>query len=573
MNIFFQKMLIFSTILSFNIGLSALFIIYEKYWYAFIPLLAVSPLISSINVFLLWGKKMLFGVDNNKIFRKEKASFAYIIPTYNESCDELKDTLDSLSSQILSYNDDRIMIIVCDGKVKGMGNNISTDRILIEELLSENISEKTTFTKAYLTWNNKYNNLDVYDGYYNNVPYILLVKEHNYGKRDGLVLIRRLLFQYNERITTHSLINDSFLTYFYSYLDYYFNGNVDYLIGTDADTIFEKNCTDELIKKIEENPNNVGCVGFVNISNKCSKFSPFTLYQYAEYIYAQSLKRQQQSEITHKVNCLSGCVQILKVCAETCGDKILSKFNHKPIESANILDHIRSYASEDRNHVCLMLSEYPSVRTVQTVYANAYTRIPMSFEVFFSQRRRWNLGAVTNDLLLLKNSGILLYEKISAFASILTFLLSPFILVATAVFIRSIILSPNLLMLYLSVIILIPFTYAITVPLFIKQMTFRETMYYYISYAFYLTTNLFMNILTYMYAIINMDKLTWGKTRQIIKNKKEFDEKFTQTDDIYGIYIINDNNNDNISSDLSYDMSYDITYDKFYDINQRSTDV
>jgi hypothetical protein len=167
----------------------------------------------------------------------------------------------------------------------------------------------------------------------------------------------------------------------------------------------------------------------------------------------------------------------------------------------------------------------------------------------------------------------LLDEKISAFASILTFLLSPFILVAPAVFIRSIILSPNLLMLYLSVIILIPFTYAITVPLFIKQMTFRETMYYYISYAFYLTTNLFMNILTYMYAIINMDKLTWGKTRQIIKNKKEFDEKFTQTDDIYGIYIINDNNNDNISSDLSYDMSYDITYDKFYDINQRSTDV
>jgi len=554
MSILIQKFVIFSSILTINFILSILFISYEKYWYAFIPILGLSPFISSINVFLLWGKKMLYGKDNNQIFRKEKTSFAYVIPTYNESYEELKDTLDSLSNQILSYNDDKIMLIVCDGKIKGKGNNKSTDEILVQELLSENISAKTSFRNAYMTWDNKYNHLDVYDGYYNDVPYILLIKEHNYGKRDGLVLIRRLLFQYNENVSIHSFINEEFMSYFYSYLNYYYNGYIDYLIGTDADTVFERNCTDELIKKIEQNPNNVGCVGFVNISNKCSKFSPFTLYQYPEYIYAQCLKRQQQSEITHKVNCLSGCVQILKICAETCGDKILSKFNHKPIEDANILDHIRSYASEDRNHVCLMLSEYPNVYTVQSLYANAYTKIPMSFEVLFSQRRRWSLGAITNDILLLTKSGILLYERLSALASIITFTISPFILVATAVFIRSIILSPTMLMLYLSVVILIPLLYSVTIPLFIKQMSFRDGLYYILSYAFYIITNLVMNILIYSYAILNMDKLSWGKTRQIVKKEKEFIDKYTQTkNDLYGIYVINDNNSNETYTEESDD--------------------
>jgi chitin synthase len=131
MSILIQKFVIFSSILTINFILSILFISYEKYWYAFIPILGLSPFISSINVFLLWGKKMLYGKDNNQIFRKEKTSFAYVIPTYNESYEELKDTLDSLSNQILSYNDDKIMLIVCDGKIKGKGNNKSTDEILV----------------------------------------------------------------------------------------------------------------------------------------------------------------------------------------------------------------------------------------------------------------------------------------------------------------------------------------------------------------------------------------------------------------------------------------------------------
>ena len=517
MNLFIQKSLIIGGIFIINIILISLFAIYEKYWYAFIPILGFSSLLNSYSSINLWIRKIISSYDYLKTFRNNKTSFVYIIPTYNESEDEIKGTLDSLSNQILSHNDNKLMIIICDGKVIGKGNTKTTDKILVENILKNNISDKISFQEAYSTWDTEYNNLDAYDGLYNGIKYILLVKENNYGKRDGLVLIRRLLYQYNQKRNEHPLIKNEFLNYIFNKLSLIFNNDIEYIIGTDADTIFERNCSEELIKEIERRPNTVGCVGFVNVYSKtlCEKFNLFTLYQYAEYIFAQCLKRQQQAIITHKVNCLSGCVQILRVCGETCGDKILTKFNYKPIFSDNIFDHIRSYASEDRNHVCLMLSEYPSTETTQTLYANAYTTVPLTLNVFLSQRRRWNLGTITNDMLILTKPGIVLYERLSAFSNILSFIISPFILAATVIFIKTIILNNTLLMLYLSIIIIIPFFYAITIPIFIKQMLFREALYYWTCYIFYITTNSLMNMLTYSYALFNMDIISWGKTRQI----------------------------------------------------------
>lgn len=543
MSLFKEKFIICSSIALLNILLSVLFIIYEDKWYAFLPFLAFSPLLSSINSILLWGKNMLYGKDFSKFYRDTVSSYVYVVPCYNESEKEITDTLDSLTTQVLTDKDKKVIFIVCDGKIKGRGNYKSTDRILIEDILVKNISNKIKFNSAYTTWDTNTNDLDLYNGFYNNIPFLLFIKNKNYGKRDGLVLIRRLLYLYNQKIDMNLMISDELLHFVKSYLAIYFDDIVEYIIGTDADTVFERNCTNELIKKIESNRKTVGCVGFVNISHECYQFSPFTLYQNAEYIYAQCLKRQQQSELTHKVNCLSGCVQILKVCGETCGDNILSRFNFKPPESANIFDQIRSYASEDRNHVCLMLSEFPYVETTQSLYANAFTKIPMNFEVLFSQRRRWNLGATTNDLLLLTSPNILFYERLSALANILTFVLAPFILVATAVFIKTIIEYPSMLMLYLSIIIMIPFFYSITIPLFVKRMTFREGMYYVMSYLFYVLTNSFMNIILYTYAILQMDRLTWGKTRQVEKNKEILikTDKNTQTDFILNIEEIDYN--------------------------------
>ena len=298
----------------------------------------------------------------------------------------------------------------------------------------------------------------------------------------------------------------------------YSNNNIDYIIGIDADTIFDYNCSYELIKVMENDVNVHGCVGYVDIYPKMNSSSIYVLYQYAEYMFAQCLRRQAQSHITGKVSCLSGCNQILRISNETCGEEILKKFNYLPKEEENIFNHIRSYASEDRNHVCLMLSMFPNIKTKQTLNAIAYTVVPNSIKVFMSQRRRWSLGANSNDMLLIYLPGINIFERISALVNIITYSFSPFIFVATVFFIKSIIIHPTYLMLLLSIPILIIAGYSAIIPIFIKPLSFRSALYYYLSYILFVIFGSLINLCIYFNSIINMDVIKWGKTRSIGNN-------------------------------------------------------
>jgi chitin synthase len=519
-----QKYIIISILFTINTILSTTFIIYENKWYVYLFILALASIINSINTILIFLNKIFTKIDDTLLFRDKPVNLIYLIPCYNESREELVNTLDSLVNQIsINKKDKRLLIIVCDGKVLGSGNNKQTNNLLTEDILNNN--NKTIILDAYKSWDNKFNNLEVYNGTYKDLNYVLLIKEKNIGKRDGLTLIRRLIYNYNKNINSSKYLNANLMNHINELLTNNFNDEIiDYIIGTDADTIFEKSCSEELIKTIYFNDKTVGVVGFVDLSTDNKLYSPFTLYQYAEYYYAQCLRRLQQSLITHKVNCLSGCVQLLKVCEETCGDYILNKFNYLPSEDANILDHIRSYASEDRNHVCLMLSEYPKVETRQNLNALAYTKVPQKWSVFLSQRRRWNLGAICNDILLIYRPGIIFYERISALINVITYMTTPFIFISTIFFIRSIILNSSLLMLYLSILILIPVFLSLTLPIIIKPMIFRKGIYYYISYIFYLSIGTIINLIIYLYAILNMDVIKWGKTRSINNNNNNINE-------------------------------------------------
>ena len=293
---------------------------------------------------------------------------------------------------------------------------------------------------------------------------------------------------------------------------------LDYIIGIDADTIFDYECSYELIQGLEQNPMNHGCVGYVDIRRDMNPWHPFVLYQYGEYMFAQCLRRLAQSMMTGKVNCLSGCNQILRISLETCGPQILNKFNTLPSadDSATIFDYIRSYASEDRNHVCHVLSIYPSVRTTQAMKAKCYTVVPTSATVFFSQRRRWTLGATCNDLLLVYLPGIVVWERISSFVNVVTFSLTPFVFVATVTFFKVLIECPTWLLLYLSIIVIVPLAYGLLIPVFIQPLTFRGALYFYLAKTFHLVVGIFISLGIYFYAFGNMDVLTWGKTRQIV---------------------------------------------------------
>jgi chitin synthase len=280
----------------------------------------------------------------------------------------------------------------------------------------------------------------VQKGTYGGIPYLCIIKEQNQGKRDGLILVRSFLYNFNIRSTHPAVI---FSPYFFGimssflYLDAAIP-NVDLLIGMDADTVFAPDCIFELLKQ-SHYKHTVGVCGYVSVaSTGSSRWSPWTLYQTSEYAISQCLRRLHQSIATHKVSCLPGCCQLLKICEATCGDHILlDLFGYYPIPTDNLLKQIRATASEDRNHVCLMLSARPKSRTRQALKARAYTDVPRSWSVFLSQRRRWSLGATSNDFFLVFAPGVILFERILATANVMTWFLSPFVIASIASFVKA----------------------------------------------------------------------------------------------------------------------------------------
>jgi chitin synthase len=84
-----------------------------------------------------------------------------------------------------------------------------------------------------------------------------------------------------------------------------------------------------------------------------------------------------------------------------------------------------------------MLSARPEAQTRQALKARAYTVVPDSVPVLLSQRKRWTLGATSNDLMLLTSRGVRLFERILAFSNIWTWFLNVFILACLACLIYS----------------------------------------------------------------------------------------------------------------------------------------
>jgi chitin synthase len=172
-----------------------------------------------------------------------------------------------------------------------------------------------------------------------------------------------------------------------------------------------------------------------------------------------------------------------------------------------------------------MLSLYPYVKTTQTLKAISYTTVPTSISVFLSQRRRWNLGANSNDILLVYLPGINIFERILAAVNVLTFTLTPFIALATVYFIISIITQPTLLMLYLSIILFFPVLHSFLTPLFIKPVGFKDALYYYLAYLFFFSFSGAVGLTTFSYAMLKMDIIKWGKTRLIANVGYETERK------------------------------------------------
>ena len=413
---------------------------WPKYYYILLPFITATValnviMIGSLIVRAIWNK-----ISPEKTIQPASPeSMVLLIPCYNETREELHRSLESLVAQRKIENHKQAIIVVCDGKVRGPGMEKTTADYLLEDILTDRV-ERRRIDSAYTAWDQQPMDVVIQRGRYQGVPYYCIIKQQNQGKRDSLILVRSFLYNFNRRTESPSTIfSPGFFNAMCSFM--VDDGGMDncvHLIGMDADTVFDDDCIYELLQE-SRYPHTVGVCGYVAVDWKDFNWNPWRLYQSAEYTIAQCLRRLHQSMVTHKVSCLPGCCQLLKICEETCGDHVLLElFGYCPVLTDSLLKQIRATASEDRNHVCHMLSARPKSQTRQALKAKAYTDVPNTWSVFLSQRRRWTLGATSNDLLLAFARGVQWFERILAIVNVVTWTLNPFIIASLASFIFAI---------------------------------------------------------------------------------------------------------------------------------------
>ncbi|KAL3421197.1 glycosyltransferase family 2 [Phlyctema vagabunda] len=507
---------------------------WPKYYYIFLPFITITVAINCIMVVSVIVHTLLHkAIPEKEYLPAEPESMVLLLPCYNETREECTKSLDSLVDQINLEDHKKSIIIVCDGQARGPGMEKTTGEYLLEDILSDGQETREFIPAAYTSWDHTEMDVTVQRGNYGGIPYFCIVKQTNKGKRDGLILIRSYLYNFNIRASKPAtILSPYFFGAMTSFLTSATFDKVDILIGMDGDTFFEPQCIDELIKQSHFRQT-VGVCGYVTVDFKDSSWSAWSLYQNTEYTISQCLRRLHQSIATHKVSCLPGCCQLLKICEETCGDRImLELFGYHPTAKDHLLKQIRATASEDRNHVCLMLSAFPKSRTRQALRARAYTDVPHSWSVFLSQRRRWTLGATANDLFLILAPGTMWFERILALANVMTWFLNFFIIACLASFIKACTFVSYELILAFASVMMVPFLYYVMVFVW-QPRGIKERVQYLAGLCFYFFLGPFINVIVLCYALWSIDNFAWGKTRQVVAvvENEKITEKALPRDD------------------------------------------
>lgn len=418
-----------------------------KFWqvyYLFIVLLSSNTVLQVLMIVCIIGtwiwKHILCGWQKQKketTVPDEPEKLVLLLPCYNETPEELSRSLDSLVEQENLDSHPRLILIVVDGNVRGPSMTKTTQRYLLEDILEP--GPRRVFANGYRARDGLLMPVRVQTGTYRGIPYILVGKKYNQGKRDSLCFARSLLYHYRYRRRTA----DNAVTMFHNDLFAHLGTallqrglcTVDYLVGMDADTVFDRRCVWEMLRAVRAADPRVvvGVCGHVCVDFGARRFGLWSLYQSVEYAQTQGLRRMFQSRVTGKVSCLPGCCQLLRVDEATFGDAVLRRrFGYCPKPNDVMTRHIMGSYSEDSIHASIIFSLFPDKQTAQALRAKAYTTVPQGWRVFLSQRKRWALGSISNEFVMIFRPGILWVERLQSVVAVLTWAITPFIVAALA---------------------------------------------------------------------------------------------------------------------------------------------
>ena len=348
-----------------------------------------------------------------------------LVTCYSEGEEGIRTTLDSIA--LTDYpNSHKAIIVICDGMIKGKGEDYSTPEIVLRMMKDPIIPTKDVQSFSYVavaTGSKRHNMAKVYAGFYDygdtsiippekqqRVPMMIVVKSGtraeskvvkpgNRGKRDSQIILMSFLqkVMFDERMTElefemfNGLWNITGIP-----PDFY-----EVVLMVDADTKVFPDSLTHMISAMVKDPELMGLCGETKIANKTQTW--VTMIQVFEYFISHHQSKSFES-VFGGVTCLPGCFTMYRIKTPKGGQNywvpILANPDVVEHYSENVVDTLHKknllLLGEDRYLTTLMLKTFPKRKQIFVPQAVCKTVVPEKFRVLLSQRRRWINSTVHN---------------------------------------------------------------------------------------------------------------------------------------------------------------------------------
>lgn len=374
-----------------------------------------------------------------------------LVTCYSEGEEGIRTTLDSIA--MTDYpNSHKTILVICDGIIKGKGEEFSTPDIvlgMVKDLVIPADEVQPFSYVAVATGSKRHNMAKVYTGFYDygetsvippekqqRVPMMVIVKcgtpaestqskPGNRGKRDSQIILMSFLqkVMFDERMTElefemfNGLWNVTGIP-----PDFY-----EVVLMVDADTKVFPDSLTHMVSAMVKDPEIMGLCGETKIANKTDSW--VTMIQVFEYVFPRSAIGAPLTDccryfISHHqaksfesvfggVTCLPGCFSMYRIKAPKGGQNywvpILANPDIVEHYSENVVDTLHKknllLLGEDRYLTTLMLKTFPKRKQIFVPQAVCKTVVPDKFMVLLSQRRRWINSTVHNlfELVLVRD--------------------------------------------------------------------------------------------------------------------------------------------------------------------------
>ncbi|ORY22433.1 chitin synthase-domain-containing protein [Naematelia encephala] len=448
------------------------------------------------------------------------------VPCYTESEDSLRRTIDSLVR--LKYDDKRkLLLIICDGNIKGFGNDKATPAIVLDILGVDPHADPEPLSFQSLGEGAKQHNMGkIYAGLYecagHVVPYLVVVKvgkpterpkPGNRGKRDSQMVIMHFLNKVHFNAPMNPLelemyhqiknvigVNPSFY---------------EYLLQVDADTTVDEMSLNRLVSAMMHDKKIIGVCGETSIAN--AKQSIVTMAQVYEYFISHHLAKAFES-LFGSITCLPGCFSMYR---------LRTPDTHKPLFVSNQIIHDYSenrvdtlhlknllHLGEDRYLTTLVLKHFPTYKTKFVRDAHAETVAPDQAGVLLSQRRRWINSTIHNlaELVFLDQlCGFCCFSmRFVVFIDLLSTVIAP-VTVAYIGYLIYLVVHDGSTIPTLSIVMLAAI-YGLQALIFVFRMRWDMIAWM----IFYILAIPVFSFFLPLYSFWKMDDFSWGSTRLVV---------------------------------------------------------